>query len=240
MAGQALAGAQARARLHVGREAGVIPVAVSQDLGDVLTPARAVAHQRVADDPIANEEAVASNHRLAAFELRRVLFEQQHRTVGQRLPILRGLPCDRVRPQVAYLVDVRAVDGLVHLERRLIALGEGDVGLDERREGVGLRRGVRRLQAAEGGRDVDDVVGAELRGDRVHDRVLARAGLQRAQLAFQVRGALARQVRNVVGDADAVGAVAGRADGLDARLAGGQIRLRCRWGLRPGDWENDR
>ena len=65
----------------------------------------------------------------------------------------------------------------------------------------------------------------------IHHRVLARARFKRPQLRFEVRHALAGKVRDVVGDADAVDAVAGAAHRLDARLAGGGVCLGRR-GLR--------
>ena len=164
-----------------------------------------------------------------------MLLEDEHRAVRHRLAVARRLHRHRVGPQVAHLVDVGTVHGLVHRERRLVVLGKRDPRLHQRRQRLGTRRHRARLQAAEVGGDIDDVVVAQLRRHRVHQRVLARARLQGPQLRFEVRAPLSRQVRDVVGDADAVGAVAGRADHIHSRLARREVgagRGRLREGRR--------
>ena len=110
---------------------------------------------------------------------------------------------------------------MVFGERRLVVLREGDAGFRDVGEEFGFRGARRRSRLRREMRgDVGDVVGGKLRRDRVHDRVLAAAVLQRRELQLEVTRLLPSEIRNSVADAHALRAVAGRANSGGLRLAG--------------------
>ncbi len=234
MAGEAL-GLVDAARLLLEAESGVVPVLVAQHLRDVGAPAGLARHRRVEEQFVGDEETVGADHRLAVrVQPGRVDLGEQHRAVRQRRAGLGRLHGRRVGEEVAHLPGGREVDRVISGEsvpvplRELHAAG-GQAG-QESRFRPGLRAGLR----GEPGGDVGDLLGAQLRGDRIHHRVLARAVLQRLQLGGEVTLPLRSKVRDGVADADAVGAVAGRAHRGRLRLACLEVgrQDRCRAGDR--------
>ena len=80
--------------LFGGRECSVVPVFITQHVGDVLASARIARHRGVEPQLVGHKKAVAAGDGfLVDIESGRVHFSEQKCAVGQRLAVLGGLQC---------------------------------------------------------------------------------------------------------------------------------------------------